>query len=984
MKTFPPHFNKLICLLFTLLGASQLLAQSPNADWNVAILDQIIASVPPGQTLAQVGDMKLSVSYLKSWRNQLAGAPSQDSAFSGSVPTWTSGNIYYEFTTSGGNAVSSLHQRAFIDAANEWAMFANLHFIPHTTQSNYVTVQELAGLEGGQADVGMVGGQQFLSVDPAAWNRGTLCHEIGHLLGLVHEHQRSDRDTNVTILTNNISAGDLANFVILTNSRNQGAYDFLSVMHYKRDYLSTNGLDTIEPQPAFAQFLNVMGQPQPIILSLGDRAGMAAIYGSIPAVTSIVTNTADSGPGTLRAALYYAFDHPGTTITFNIPTNDPGYSGGVFTIKPSDQLPRLVNATTIDGGTQPGNSNPNGPSIQLSGVNTPSPGPPYPSGLRLYGTNCVVHSLVINGFTDFAVVIDGTNSSGNTVSGCYLGIDPSGAFAVPNGIVPVAITNGAHGNTIGGTTSAARNVISGSPIQGIVIHDPGTINNVIAGNYIGLNAAGTAALANGWAGVEIYNGAQSNVVGGTTLGARNTISGNGKQGVYIHDSGTTGNIVAGNYLGLNSAGTAALPNTWAGVNFAGGAQSNVIGGLLPGAGNVISGNGNQGILLQDAGTSFNLVERNYIGLNPAGMAAIPNTWSGVDIYNSASANTIGGGPGARNFISGNGNYGIYLEGLGVSLNVVQGNTIGLNATGTASVSNTWAGVACASGATANIIGGITFDAANIIAGNGLDGVQVFSTPTTNNSVRGNSIYGNSGFYGIALYGGNNLENAPSVSSAVVTTNTTVIGSLSSLSNTTFHLDFYANPPSQFQAMTYLGSKDVTTSAAGTVNFTNTLASPVQAGHIITVAATDPAGNTSSLSSGTTITATDSVGDGIPNAWRAAHFGGSGNATNSSSCAQCDPDHDGLTNLQEFLSGTDPNSATSALRLGVPVKSGADIVVSFQSMAGIIYRVEVRNDITGAGWFVLADQILGTGGVISVTDPGAALLPRSFYRLDVLP
>ncbi len=982
MTTFPRRPSGLFLTLMVLFFTLRLSAQTDDPGWSASILDQMIAAAPPGQNLVTVGDMRLSVAYLKSVRNQLSGQPSQDSAFSGSVPTWTGGNIYYEFATSN-YTVTAAHQRAFIDAANEWAMFANLHFLPHTSQTNYVTIQELGGLEGGQADVGMIGGQQFLSVSPDAWNRGTICHEIGHLLGLVHEHQRSDRNSFVTILTNNLDTNSLGNFVILANSQNKGAYDFYSVMHYARDYLSTNGLDTIEPLPAYTQFLNIMGQPQPIILSAGDRAGMAATCGAIPPVSSVVTNTADSGPGTLRAAMYYAFDHPGTTITFNIPTNDPGFSGGVFTIKPSDQLPWLVNTTVVDGSTQPGNSNPNGPSIQLNGANTPSPGPPYPSGLRLCGTNCTVRSLVINGFTDYSILIDTTNATGNTVSGCYIGIDPGGTFAVPNGILPIVIMSGAHGNTVGGATPSARNIISGSSIQGVTILDPGTVGNIISGNYIGLNATGTASLANTWAGIEIYNGAQSNIVGGLTTGARNVISGNGRQGILIHDTGTTGNIIEGNVIGLNVAGNAPVPNTWAGVNFAVGAQSNLVGGTFTGAGNIISGNGAQGILMQDSGTSYNLVQGNFLGLNPAGNTAIGNTWSGVEISGGASANSVGGGPGARNYISGNGNYGVYIQGTGVSLNFVQGNTIGLNFAGTAGISNTWAGVALAGGATSNIIGGVTFGSANIIADNGLDAVQLFSTPTTNNSVRGNSIFGNNG-YGIALYGGNNLENAPSITSAVVTTNTTVIGSLSSLSNTTLHLDFYANPPSQFQAATYLGSKDVTTGAAGAVNFTNTLASPIQPGHILTVAATDPAGNTSSLSSGTTVTATDSVGDGIPNAWRSAHFGGSGTTTNSTSCAACDPDHDGLTNLQEFLAGTDPNNAASSLRIGVPTKNGSDIIVSFQSVAGIIYRVEMRNELNSASWQVLADQILGTGGIIQVTDPGAAALPRSYYRVDVLP
>ena len=110
--------------------------------------------------------------------------------------------------------------------------------------------------------------------------------------------------------------------------------------------------------------------------------------GAGPGATNIVTNTQDGGPGSLRAALYYAFDHPGTTITFNIPVTDPGLSNGVFNIQPSDALPGLWGNTTLDAGTEPTNSNPAGPEILLNGVlcHTASV---YPNGLRFRGTNSV-------------------------------------------------------------------------------------------------------------------------------------------------------------------------------------------------------------------------------------------------------------------------------------------------------------------------------------------------------------------------------------------------------------------------------------------------------------------------------------------------------------------------------------------------------------------------------------------------------------------
>src|SRR6185436_2756437 len=119
----------------------------------------------------------------------------------------------------------------FQDAAADWSMFANLTFVERTSQANYVVVQNYA-LPGGLADLGMIGGQQNLRI--GTWDRLTLDHEIGHTLGLVHEFQRSDRDTFVTIFTNNVRPGFEYNFVLLPSSVNRGPYDFLSVMHYGR------------------------------------------------------------------------------------------------------------------------------------------------------------------------------------------------------------------------------------------------------------------------------------------------------------------------------------------------------------------------------------------------------------------------------------------------------------------------------------------------------------------------------------------------------------------------------------------------------------------------------------------------------------------------------------------------------------------------------------------------------------------------------
>src|SRR5205807_889008 len=149
-----------------------------------------------------------------------------------------------------------------------------------------------------------------------------------------------------------------------------------------------------------------------------------------------------------------------------------------------------------------------------------------------------------------------------------------------------------------GMVAGARNVISGNGGNGgadfgVLIRDKGTSGNVVAGNYIGTDATGTALLPNG-AGVAIAGKATNNTVGGTVAGARNVISGNGGNaaagfGVFIGDKGTSGNVVAGNYIGTDATGTAAFPNH-VGVLVGGGATNNTVGGTVSGARNVISGN----------------------------------------------------------------------------------------------------------------------------------------------------------------------------------------------------------------------------------------------------------------------------------------------------------------------------------------------------------------------------------------------------------
>jgi len=206
----------------------------------------------------------------------------------------------------------------------------------------------------------------------------------------------------------------------------------------------------------------------------------------------------------------------------------------------------------------------------------------------------------------------------------------------------VQLSGGSAGNTEGlHLTSGA----SGSTIKGLIINGfnnsgiqlDGASNVTIQGNYIGTNAAGTAASANGADGIRLTNSANNNTIGGTTAALRNIISGNVNQGIRV-DSGSIGNVIQGNYIGVDATGTADIGNAWNGISVT--TSGNTIGGSASGAGNVISGNNNSGLVFD--GSTNNIVYGNYIGTNATGTAAIANSQTGIRIVNSSNNNTIAG------------------------------------------------------------------------------------------------------------------------------------------------------------------------------------------------------------------------------------------------------------------------------------------------------------------------------------------------------
>ncbi len=362
-------------------------------------------------------------------------------------------------------------------------------------------------------------------------------------------------------------------------------------------------------------------------------------------------------------------------------------------------------------------------------------------GCRIGGTNTAMQNTISsNGFAGITIEY---GAYSNRVIGNYIGTDPSGTRRRGNERSGVYIQN-ASMNTIGGSNANCRNVISGNHFYNVEMS--GNANsNLVIGNYVGTDSTGTNALG-GFDGVFVYGA--WNIIGGANTNSRNIISGNEVSGVVLWPSSTVYNVVVGNYIGLDATGTRAVTNVKWGVNIEN-AHSNTIGGTAAGAGNVISGNGYDGIQLAGV-ASHNTIVGNLIGLNAAGNASVSNVGWGIRCR--APENTIGGtNPGSRNVISGNDGPGIYLDGPTAKWNQVLGNYIGTDVTGSNAVPNDGGGITIAL-ADNNTIGG-TGTARNVISGNGSIGVTITGEGL---SGTGNVVYGN--FVGVDASGGRGLGN----------------------------------------------------------------------------------------------------------------------------------------------------------------------------------------------------------------------------------
>jgi hypothetical protein len=353
---------------------------------------------------------------------------------------------------------------------------------------------------------------------------------------------------------------------------------------------------------------------------------------------------------------------------------------------------------------------------------------------NLIGGSLVSDRNLISGNGLSGVYIQGAATTSNRVANNYIGTNLAASAAIPNGAYGVQLADGAHGNTIGGTAFANRNVISGNMLSGVAMQGATTTGNSIMGNYIGTNAAGSAAIPNRTYGVQIADSAHGNSIIGT-ISARNVISGNTLSGVSIQGAATANNVIAGNQIGTNAAGNVALPNGAHGVQLAGGAHHTIVGGSSVVGRNVISGNAHSGIAIQDNGTTGNQVDSNYIGTNAAGSAAVPNGDAGVTI-DGASGNQIGSAANTSQLISGNAGAGIYIASV-ISDTIGQSNRIGVGVADTMRLGNGDQGVILTSTLNVSVF-------AKLIAYNGGAGVAITRNDSNANEVLPGVVRDNGG------------------------------------------------------------------------------------------------------------------------------------------------------------------------------------------------------------------------------------------------
>ncbi len=420
------------------------------------------------------------------------------------------------------------------------------------------------------------------------------------------------------------------------------------------------------------------------------------------------------------------------TIAFAIP------GAGLHTLTPGPApLPYITDPVVIDGFTQPGahaNSAPFTDNalrlIDLDGRHAINA-----DGLTLMAGDSQVTGLIIHGFPlnfcpmdicigGHAILIEGAGS--NLIHGCSLGGSHSGDPDTGGTLGGILIQDSSD-NRIGASQPVMRNLISGNHGFGIRLEGAGATGNRIEGNLIGTDVSGTEPFTNGH-GVEVFE-ASGTRIGGAEDGVENLISGN-TDGVDIYP-GSEGTVIQGNLIGTDVSGLSSLANTHSGVTDEG--INTRIGGSKTEMRNVIAGSSNQ-VILDGTGA---VVQGNFLCTDRTGTAALASAISGGIFSHFGGGNVIGGpNPGEGNLISGCGELGLQVDS---DDNRIQGNLIGVDVTGLTPLGNAhFLGGGVVLFGNHNLLGGAAPGEGNVISDNGgsFGGVRIGGNA---NMVQGNLI-----------------------------------------------------------------------------------------------------------------------------------------------------------------------------------------------------------------------------------------------------
>ena len=190
-----------------------------------------------------------------------------------SMVPWPGGRVHISLD----NLSSSGLKEMFLAAFNEYEHETIIDFMERTDQKNYITVIQTT--DQSNSFLGMVGGNQTLNIAVNA-SYGTILHELGHAIGLIHEHERSDRDEYINIFPENALPEKRSLIERQFDSINLTPYDFYSIMHYWKTVASSNGLNTIEPKEKYIHLIDSIGQRKK--LSDLDKMSVNKIYSFSP------------------------------------------------------------------------------------------------------------------------------------------------------------------------------------------------------------------------------------------------------------------------------------------------------------------------------------------------------------------------------------------------------------------------------------------------------------------------------------------------------------------------------------------------------------------------------------------------------------------------------------------------------------------------------------------------------------------------------